>query len=205
MEIVDALEKDRSWISVTFRSGSKYWLLSKELISFPLQEGMEVDEKEFRRFLILSQYPRALDRAVAMLAGRPCSRAEIQRKLSSLHIDEEVVALVLAKLEKEKLLDDQEFSSLWVQSRARKYGISRLHRELRSKGVDEETVQSALSEISDEAQLADAVALARKKLANAKPGEDPRKNAQRILGFLIRRGYDWETARSALKAASGND
>lgn len=55
--------------------------------------------------------------------------------------------------------------------------------------------------MDEEEQLAAATALVEKALARAKPGEDPRKVANRITGMLARRGYGWDIARQALEQA----
>ena len=109
--------------------------------------------------------------------------------------------LVIYKLEKENLLNDQEFSELWVQQRSRKYGSRRIRQELRVKGVPESTAEKALSSVSDEEMLESATSLAVKAWSRAKPGDDPRKTRQRIISSLVRKGFDWDLARQASDTA----
>ena len=61
--------------------------------------------------------------------------------------------------------------------------------------------KEALAAIDEDDQLAGAVALAEKAVARIKPGEDPRKAANRILAMLARRGYGWDLAKEALQQA----
>lgn len=202
MERVSALTNIRNKIRVEFDSGKTYLLKKTDLLDYPLQVNDEVDEKAFHQFVLLHQYPDALNTAVAMLARRACSRKEIADKLSSRGCCEEVTALVLFKLEKEKLLNDRDFSDQWTRYRAGgNYGPSRIYRELRMKGVDEETAREAVSSIDDEDQAQKAYALAIKGFRKSKPGEDPRKVRQRILRSLISHGFDWDTAREACDKA----
>ena len=105
------------------------------------------------------------------------------------------------QLEKENLLNDQEFSELWVQQRSRKYGSRRIRQELRVKGVPESTAEKALSSVSDEEMLESATSLAVKAWSRAKPGDDPRKTRQRIISSLVRKGFDWDLARQASDTA----
>lgn len=198
MEHVSALVTIRSKVRVEFDSGKSYLLKKIDLLDFPLQENDEVDEKSFHQFVLLHQYPDALNTAVAMLARRACSRKEIADKLSARGICEEVAELVLYKLEKEKLLNDQDFSEQWTRYRAGgNYGPARIYRELRMKGVDEETARNAVSAVDEEDQAQKALSLAVKGFSRAKPGEDPRKVRQRVLRSLISRGFDWDTAKEA--------
>ncbi len=202
MERVSALIPVNKKIRVEFDSGKKYTLKKTDLLDFPLHENDEVDEKAFHQFVLLHQYPDALNTAVTMLARRACSRKEISDKLASRGCCDEVTALVLFKLEKEKLLNDQDFSEQWTRYRAGgNYGPVKIYRELRMKGIDEETARGAVSAIEEEDQSAKALDLAMKGFCRMKPGEDPRKARQRVLRSLISRGFDWDTAKEACDKA----
>ena len=202
MERVSALTAVRNKVRVEFDSGRTYLLKKTDLLDFPLQENAEVDEKAFYQFVLLRQYPDALNMAVAMLARRACSRKEIADKLNARGCCDDVTELVLYKLEKEKLLNDRDFSEQWTRYRAGgNYGPARIYRELRMKGVDEETAREAVASIDEEDQAQKALDLAMKGVRKMKPGEDPRKARQRILRSLISRGFDWDTAREACDKA----
>ena len=202
MERVSALTTVRNKVRIEFDSGRTYLLKKTDLLEFPLQENAEIDEKAFHQFVLLHQYPDALNTAVAMLARRACSRKEIADRLTVHGCCEEVTALVLFKLEKEKLLNDQDFSEQWTRYRAGgNYGPAKIYRELRMKGVDEETARDAVASIDEEDQAQKALDLAMKGVRKMKPGEDPRKARQRILRSLISRGFDWDAAKEACDKA----
>jgi len=168
----------------------------------PLEEGGEIDLEEYEHWLLLHQYRPALERAVALLAARAHSKHEIEQKLRRSGYRPGTIEMVLYKLEKERLLDDADFAQQWVQARTdRKLGRRRIAQELRHKGVSAEEAEAALEDVDEEEQLAAAVALVEKAVARIKPGEDPRRAAQRITGMLIRRGFDWDIAREALRQA----
>lgn len=150
---------------------------------------------------LLHDYPAALDRAVRLLAERPRSRKEISDRLSSAHFDEEVISLVLYKLEKENLLNDRDFAIQWVQSRSLKYGSSRISRELRMKGIDDDTASEVLENLSEEEQVMRATAFAVKKIRTQRSGDDPRKIKQRITAAIVHRGFSWNIALKAYQHA----
>ena len=154
---------------------------------------------------LLQQYRPALDRAVGMLAVRARSKREIEQRLLRAGYDEEVVSMVLYKLEREKLLNDEEFSVQWVESRKQKYGSSRLAMELRMKGVSPEAAESALACCSEEDELETASALARRKIRSDRNSCDSRKLFQRVSAFLVRRGYSWDIAKKAFESALEED
>ena len=148
---------------------------------------------------MVRQYRHALDRAVACLAARAHSKHEIAQKLLRVGYRPCTVEMVLYKLEREHLLNDADFARQWVEARSgRKLGRSRIAQELRRKGIDADEAEEALSAIGEDDQLADAIALAEKAAARAKPDEDPRKTYQRIAAMLARRGFRWDITKEAL-------
>lgn len=154
---------------------------------------------------LLHNYPAALDRAVRMLAERSRSKKEIADRLASAGFDEEVIGLVIFKLEKENLLDDRDFAEQWVLSRGKKYGSVRISRELHAKGIDRDVASSALETLSVEEQLEHASAFAAKKIRSQHSASDKMKLKQRVVAALIRRGYSWDIAVRAYESALAPD
>ena len=194
-------------VRITLENGTRYVLLKSALRERPMEIGHQLDPEEFANWVLLRQYPSALEKAVAMLAARACSKGEIQQKLRQTGYSAETTEMVMLKLEKNDLVDDQDFANQWTQSRVnRSYGPRRISQQLRQKGVSAEETESAIAEIPEEELLEQAMKVARKGLRSAKSGEDPRKVRQRVLSSLARRGYDWDLSRVALdKALQGID
>lgn len=201
MVTIQTVEFVRSSACLTLDDNRKIWLTRSDFLESGWVEGLSVEKEALDHFVQLHQYPRALNQAVSMLARRPCSKGEISQNLNQHHYTVEVIELVIYKLEKEKLLDDQDFSELWVQNRIGKYGARRIRQELRHKGVPEETADDVLSRISDEQQLEIATAFAVKAWSKVKSGEDPRKSRQKIITSLVRKGYGWDIAAQAADTA----
>ena len=199
MEVITAIKKERGKMRVTISESDEILV---PLILFrerPLQEGEPIDIEEYDNWLMVRQYRHALDRAVAFLASRARSRKEIEDKLLRCGYRPCTVEMVIYKLETNNLLDDADFAQQWVESRsARKLGRNRIAQELRRKGVSADEAEAALESIDEDDQLAGAISLVEKAMARAKPGEDPRKTAQRITAMLARRGYGWDIAREAI-------
>ncbi len=202
MEIIKSSETIRGRIKICFESGWEVWLNKNSVPPFPLLEGSPVNRESFLKYILLHQYPSALNTAVAMLARRSCSQKEIEDRLYYHHYDEEVVSLVVCKLNKEKLLNDEDFTSQWVQSRMKKYGASRIKQELRLKGIDTDTASAALEELySEDEQFENAVALAKRKIKSIPVEKERGKIFQSVTGMLIRKGFSWDMAKKAVNHA----
>lgn len=202
MDVITSIKKERGRYRVTVSESEEILVPVSLMRERPLQEGQPIDIEEYDNWLMLRQYRHALDRAVGYLAARARSRHEVESKLLQAGYRPCTVEMVLYKLEREKILDDADFAQQWVEARATRHlGRSRIARELRSKGVSQEEAEAALEAISDDDQLSGALDLARKAVARLKPGEDPRKGANRIHAMLARRGYSWDVAREAVRQA----
>ncbi|MBR2823051.1 MAG: regulatory protein RecX [Clostridia bacterium] len=199
---VSEIETVRGRVRILLDDGTAYTILKSMFRERPLAVNEELDPEEYAGWVAARQYRSAMDKAVSRLAVRACSRGEIEQKLRRTGYSTETIERVLGRLEKEGFLNDREFAGQWASYRAgQKIGPRRIAQELRSKGIAGREAEEALEALSGEEQMEAAAAVARKLAARAKPGEDPRKVRRRILEGVVRRGYDWETARLAADRA----
>ena len=199
MDVITSIQKERGKVRITISESDEILVPTSLFRERPLQEGQPIDLEEYDNWLMIRQYRHALDRAVAFLASRARSRKEIEDKLLRSGYRPCTVEMVLYKLESNDLLDDADFAQQWVEARtARKVGRNRIAQELRRKGVSADEAEAALESIDEEDQLSGAISLVEKAMDRVKPGEDPRKTAQRITAMLARRGYGWDVAREAI-------
>jgi regulatory protein len=130
---------------------------------------------------------RLLGLAVAALARREHSRAELERKLQRRLLPEERlqdVAQVLDRLQARGLLSDRRMAEALVRARASRYGRMRIAQELNRKGVDRETIAATLPPAEDEPAL--ALALWHRKFGRAPTSQLERARQSR---FLAARGF----------------
>jgi len=101
----------------------------------------------------------------------------------------DVAAEVVADLAGRGYVDDAAFARHWVATRAaRGYGAARLRAELRARGVAAALADAALATLEGEDQLAQARALARRRLPALRRAS-PERAAARLRDQLLRRGF----------------
>ena len=155
----------------------------------------------------------ALEIAVRFLGTRPRTQWEIERRLSRAGASAEVMGVTLKRLAAMGYLDDAAFVRWWVEQRDRHAPRGRrlIEAELRQHGVPREVIAAHASEpvenIRPEDEMLPAtdqeragVALERHLRGRPLPTES--RALQRVGMFLVRRGFDPETARSAIRAAA---
>ncbi len=125
-----------------------------------------------------------------MLASRARSRSELHQALLRKGIDEDVATAVIQKFVDAGLVDDADFAEAWVHSRHQYQGLGRkaLGFELRRKGVNEQHIAEALSQVDEETEAERARELVRRKLRTM-PSIDNTAKMRRLVGMLARKGY----------------
>jgi regulatory protein len=157
-----------------------------------------------------TELQRALELAYRYLNRRDRTVHEVRARLEAKGIEAAVVDEAVALLAEQGVLDDDRFARLFVQDKREleRWGAERIRRGLLARGIDRELIAEALlhpEETGDgdppETELDRALGLLRGRFST--PPRD-RRERDRALGVLIRKGYDPELALDAL-AAYGRD
>jgi len=164
-----------------------------------LRKGQVLSDAEIAALSAQDERQRAFDQAVRFLSYRPRSRAEVERYLRDKAIPGDVIADVIARLEGVSYLDDEAFARFWLENRERfkPRGQRALRYELRQKGVTDEIITRVLGESDDEASAWRAVESRLSRWAGL-PADEFRK---KVVGYLSRRGFGYDTIASTLDKA----
>jgi regulatory protein len=166
-----------------------------------LRVGREMTAEALREIAGAEEVHQATEAALRLLEVRARAAREIESRLKLKGYEPDVIGLVLEKLRRLELLDDAQFARQWVEARARvtgsrPMGRRRLATELRGKGVAKDQIAEAVGQVSDQDELALARVAAAKKVRRAPTDpESLRAERQKLMGFLQRRGFSWETVK----------
>jgi regulatory protein len=133
-------------------------------------------------------------RALRYLTQREHSRAELERKLGPHAQSTAILQGVLGELEGRKLLSNHRFAESRTRVLARKYGAAKIRQDLKSKGVDDETI-ARLAPV-DELERARAI-LARRYREPASSREEKARRAR----FLQSRGFSLDVVQALVLRA----
>jgi regulatory protein len=137
--------------------------------------------------------------ALRLLTVRPRTRAELEAAFAKRKVPADAAAEVLRRFGDVGLIDDAAFARGWVEAGGRRQrGRRALAQELGNKGVARELISEALAERDQEAELAAAVAFARKR-APAMAGLDRQIRYRRLSGALARRGFAADVVLAAVR------
>ena len=136
-----------------------------------------------------------------LIRFRPRSVKEMAQRLKQKGHRGFIIAQAIDELKEKRLLDDRMFAKLWIGDRMniKPTGRNLITRELKAKGVDDETISGAFGEFGglfDEYEI--AMPLVRGKMAHMK-GIEKEKAKKKLLDFLGRRGFSYNTIWKIIK------
>jgi len=157
--------------------------------------------------------PEAVARQICLrlLSAAPRTQAQLAAALRRRGVPDEAATSVLERFAEVKLIDDELFARAWVESRHHGRGLAgrALGAELRQRGVASGDIETALSQLDPEQELATARELVERRLP-ATAGMPLPARMRRLTGVLARKGYPaglaYRVVREALEweAAGGS-
>ena len=130
-------------------------------------------------------------RALNFLSRRARTEKELRNELLKDGYEETRIDSIIAELKNSHLLDDQEFSSNWVENRNSLHPRSQrlIALELRQKGITEEIIQDSLRNVDDDQTAYHLGSRYSRRLA----GLEWPVFRKRLSNHLASKGYDYGT------------
>ena len=146
--------------------------------------------------------------ALRILRHRFNSEAELRKKLRAKKFEKDDIDATIARLHREKWLDDDRFAGAFVRTRANKrVGRLRIRRELQAAGVSEDAAARAIEENVDAEREGEALreSCTRRMRVLARRGLNSDELRTKLASYLIAQGYDsalvWQVVKDAVRNA----
>jgi len=138
--------------------------------------------------------------ALNALVARAKSKGELLAHLKKRGIEDDVAQATMFRLQENGLINDSEFAKAWTQSRHTSKKLSKriIAGELRTRGVDQSSIDEALDEIDDESEYRTAFSLGMKKY-NTMSRLEPEVQIRRIQSLLQRKGFSFPTIARVIR------
>jgi len=188
--------------------------------------GKELSQDEFERILFATEVGKLMERMYGLFSVRMRSEKEVRDYLRQLNfkrklkdkedLSDTVMDALIERLKKKDLLNDERFAGEWIHARrsSKQKGINAIKSELYQKGIEREIIdrlmdprqrEEDVSELDGFGNVIDsseeglAMRALEKKVRNPELLLDV-KEKQRILGFLMRKGFSYDVARSTIES-----
>ena len=125
---------------------------------------------------------------------------EMRDKMKRWGMDKDVQERVVARLVKERYIDNERYARAFVKDKIRynKWGQRKVRQALWLKRIDEDIQQRVLDEIDEKEYLDVLIPLLKQKRKTTKANSDYELN-QKLVRFALSRGFDFSIIRQCLE------
>lgn len=171
-------------------------LYKGELSRYHIADGSEIDENVYQ-ILYKDNVKRAKLRAMHLLSDMGRTESQLRTKLLQGGYPQKIVDEAITYVKSFGYINDREYARNFVESRKEKKSRKEIYAALCQKGLDSELIKKALNECyAGEDSLQAIKALLRKK--GYHPGNADLKENQKIIGYLVRKGFQYEDIRKVV-------
>lgn len=173
----------------------RFRLMKGQLLTADQKEEIQTEDEQYRAYVL----------AIAYLGAKPRTRKQIEQYLMRKLFEETNIQYALDRLEREHIVDDEEYARQFAAGRLRNSLKGRLwiKQELQQRGVSKETASEATNALDRETELIAANSAAAKKWRSLKGETFERK--RKLMGYLLRRGFPGDIVKEAIKSIDTNE
>jgi regulatory protein len=138
-------------------------------------------------------------RLTVLCAQAEHCQQEMRDKMKRWELDEAVQDRVIARLMKERYIDDERYTRAFVKDKIlyNKWGRRKIQQGLWMKRIDDDIQQRVLDEVEDEEYLNVLKPLLNQKRKSIKAQSDYELN-QKLIRFALGRGFTFDIIRQCL-------
>jgi regulatory protein len=140
-------------------------------------------------------------RALEYLGKREYSTTELAQKLKAYADETDDIPALIADFKSRGWLSDARFTEQLINARKTKFGSAKVANELREKGVADDLIAEAVTEIKEN-ELENATEVWRKKF---KQPASNRNEWAKQARFLQSRGFGFDTIKKVLSTTENDD
>lgn len=189
--------KDKTRCNI-YVDGRFYCGLGLEIaIKHRLKVGMVIDENFLSQIQLDGEKAKALDKALTHVSATAKTEKEIRDFLNKKGYLPAVCDYVIDKMKDYRFVNDSEYAQSYVSHAGAKKGSRLIKLELQAKGIAETDAENALSALDEQTQIDSATAILQKYM-RGKTAD--RETLAKAFRYLMSKGYEYEIARSALRA-----
>ena len=189
MQKITAIEPQKNRNRVNVHLDGEFAFGLARITAAWLKVGDVLTEEKINELKNKDDSERALQQALLFLSYRARSEKEIKQNLLKHEYPESIIEQTIERLRENRLANDTEFAKTWVENRSTFRPRSRraLSMELRQKGLDEETVKTAVADLDENALAYESAKKRAPRFKSLEWGEFRKK----LSDYLARRGFPY--------------
>ncbi|MBQ3794702.1 MAG: regulatory protein RecX [Butyrivibrio sp.] len=203
MIVTDVVELDKKRSKVFIDGEFAFVLYKGELREYKIKAGSEISQSIYDEIIEVVLSKRAKLRAMNLLQKRDYTEKQLSDKLSEGLYPKELVDEAIEYVKSYKYLDDERFASDYITYHMSMRSRNRIVQDLVQKGISKDILMPLMDEIYEESGLesGEDVELEQIQKLLIKKHYDKDmdyKDKQKIMAFLMRKGYSMDKIRRAM-------
>ncbi|MCH2445970.1 MAG: RecX family transcriptional regulator [Candidatus Marinimicrobia bacterium] len=169
-----------------------------------LEEGGELSDKQIKELTTADEFDKAKQAAVNLLSFRPRSIKEVSNRLIHKGWNKDLADRVTGELVDKGYLNDEEFAAIFARDRAKNkcLGPVALKSELIKTGVAQKIIEQTIEAVYSKYPADELIQRLMKKRGIDLDVPLVKKEKQRFINLLKRKGFTWDQMESVVRNLS---
>lgn len=165
-----------------------------------LYKGQEIEEEYLETLIKDDEFIKGKTAALKLVEKSYKTEKELEDRLLLKGFTPETISKVKDKLKEYDFINDEKYVKAYIKDNIKKQGEKKILYNLSRKGINGDLIRRELDNIDKKELFDNALLLGKKKYAQLiKREEDKFKIANKLVSYLLSRGYDYETARDTTR------
>ena len=193
-----ALDKKRSKVFIDGEFA--FVLYNGELRDFDIKVGNELSEDKYNEIECGLLPKRAKLRAMNLLQKRDYTEKQLRDKLSDGMYPQDCIDTAIDYVKSYRYVDDERYAEDYINYQMSGRSRNRIIMDLMNKGISKDIILNKLEELHSESGDENEIIQIRQLLIKKKYDAQTidHKEKQKLIAFLMRRGYDISTIKKAM-------
>lgn len=195
---IERQKHKNSRVSVFVDEEYAFSISDDAIIDYGISVGTDVNSLPLEKIAKDDEYKRALAKSFNLLSAGDKTKKQLVDNLRKNQFSQEATEKVAERLMELDYIDDRAYAERFVKNSG-ELGKRGIEYKLRERGIDSNVISQVLEEFDDDSFLENAKRLVEKHII--KYSKYPvREQKMKLSQMLVRKGFDWETAREAVES-----
>lgn len=200
MIVTEVIPLDKKKYKITVEGGETFTLYRGELRRFQIESGAVLKEETLQQIYDEVLKKRVKERSLYLLKSMDRTEYEIAVKLRQGFYPQELIDYALDFLKKYGYVDDKRYIENYIHANSGRKSRRIIIQKLQQKGLSKELIESVQADMEEETSEHDETSMIYSLLEKKHYNPDcDYKEKNRIISFLLRRGFEMEDILSCMK------
>lgn len=171
-----------------------------------LKKDMEVELERLRKIIEEEEFLKCKNSALRIVEKTYKTEKEMIDKLLQKGYEGIIIEKTIVFLKEYNFLNDEKYSLMYARDKSKIQGKNKIKYSLMKKGIDKDTIENTLESMDNSVEEETAYNLAIKKYRIlSKKENDKYKLNQKLIRFLLGKGYDYGLIKSVIKKVTNEE